>query len=213
VASVRLHRRAARRARPPGQQLGQVAASKSTILSSIASRSLADTAWRTASGPYGVAAALGPPRCANAAASLVTLRARVESIPPCMLIGVAAPMLVPGDMAATSPAITTNTPAEAARAPPGVTQVITGTVAANSALTMSRMLVSSPPGVSTSSTSARYPPRSARSTACRSARALTGDTGPSSRVTSTRSLDAARDRAAAAAPAPKRPAHRTKRPA
>ena len=128
---------------------------------------------------------------ANAAASLVALRASVESIGPCMLMGVAAPMLVPGLIAATSPAITTNTPAEAARAPPGVTQVMTGTREASMRLTMSRMLVSSPPGVSTSITSARSPLASARSIARSSARAETGETGPSSRTTRTRPEPAA----------------------
>jgi hypothetical protein len=72
-----------------------------------------------------------------------------------MLIGVAAPMLVPGDIAATSPAMVTNTPADAARAPPGVTQVRIGTREASMRFTMSRMLLSSPPGVSISITSAR----------------------------------------------------------
>ena len=69
-------------------------------------------------------------------------------------MGVAAPMLVPGDIAATSPAMVTNTPADAARAPLGVTQVRIGTLDPSIRFTMVRMLVSRPPGVSISSTSA-----------------------------------------------------------
>jgi hypothetical protein len=124
--------------------------------SATASLSLAATARRTASSAHSPLR----PRCAatvraNAAASLVALWARVESIGPWRFTGVAAPMFVPGAIAATSPAITTNTPADAARAPPGITQVMTGTGEASRRLTMSRMLVSRPPGVSTSTTSAR----------------------------------------------------------
>ena len=70
-------------------------------------------------------------------------------------MGVAAPMFVPGDIAATSAAMVMNTPAEAAWPPEGVTHTITGTGATNSRDTMSRMLLSSPPGVSSSTTSAR----------------------------------------------------------
>ena len=123
----------------------------------IATASLSGTAtaWRTASSAH----ATLRPRWratvrANAAASLVALRASVESIGPCMLIGVAAPMLVPGDIAATSAAITMNTPAEAARAPCGETQVITGVGATSRCWIMTRMLDSRPPGVSISTSSA-----------------------------------------------------------
>ena len=63
-------------------------------------------------------------------------------------------MFVPGDIAATSAAMVTNTPADAACAPPGVTQTMIGTGLASSAWTMFRMLDSSPPGVSSSTTSA-----------------------------------------------------------
>src|SRR5437870_3754205 len=72
-------------------------------------------------------------------------------------MGVAAPMLVPGAIAAMSPAMTTNTPAEAARAPLGATQVRIGTCEDSTRFTMSRMLDSRPPGVSASNTSARTP--------------------------------------------------------
>ncbi len=58
---------------------------------------------------------------AKAAASLVALRASVESMPPCTFTGVAAPMFVPCAIPATSAAMTMNTPAEAARAPAGET--------------------------------------------------------------------------------------------
>ena len=133
-----------------------MAAMKSTTLRSTASVSLAATAERTAFSAHSMLC----PRWAatvraNAAASLVALRASVESIGPWRLIGVAAPMLVPGAIAATSPAMVTNTPADAARAPPGVTHVMIGTVEASMLFTMSRMLLSSPPGVSISITSAR----------------------------------------------------------
>jgi hypothetical protein len=74
----------------------------------------------------------------------------VLSLPPCIFTGVAAPMFVPGAMAATAAAIVINTPADAARAPDGLTQLITGTRAARMSLIISRMLVSSPPGVSIS---------------------------------------------------------------
>lgn len=140
--------RASRSARSP--------ATKSTTLSRTASVSLIATACRTAASAQRTLRW----RCAatvraKAAASLVTLRASVESSGPCMEMGVAAPMFVPGDMAAMSQAITMNTPAEAACAPLGVTHPITGVWEASRRLIISRMLDSSPPGVSTSSTSTR----------------------------------------------------------
>jgi hypothetical protein len=63
---------------------------------------------------------------------------------------VAAPMVVPGAIAARWAAKVISAPAEAARAPEGVTYTITGRSAARNALTTSRMEVSNPPGVSSS---------------------------------------------------------------
>jgi uncharacterized membrane protein len=84
---------------------------------------------------------------AKAAASLITLS---EISPPCRSTGVAAPMVVPGAIAATWAAKVMIAPAEAARAPEGVTYITTGMSATRNALTISRMEVSSPPGVSNS---------------------------------------------------------------
>ena len=61
--------------------------------------------------------------------------------------GCAAPMLVPGAMAATWAACTMKAPAEAARPPPG-THTTTGTGEARMDCTMPRMDSTSPPGVS-----------------------------------------------------------------
>ena len=63
-------------------------------------------------------------------------------------MGVAAPMFVPGAMAAMWADMVMKVPAEAARAPPGATKTATGTGEANISLTMSRVLLTSPPGVS-----------------------------------------------------------------
>ncbi len=62
--------------------------------------------------------------------------------------GWAAPMLVPGAIAATWAASVINTPAEPAPAPLGPTQTMTGTCAPSISLTIVRVEVSSPPGVS-----------------------------------------------------------------
>src|SRR5215467_5624212 len=62
--------------------------------------------------------------------------------------GCAAPMFVPGAMAATCPAMVINVPAEAARAPLGATYTTVGTLALSRALTISRVESTSPPGVS-----------------------------------------------------------------
>ena len=57
-------------------------------------------------------------------------------------------MFVPGAMAAMWADMVMNVPAEAARAPPGATYTATGTLAPNIAFTISRVLVTRPPGVS-----------------------------------------------------------------
>jgi hypothetical protein len=71
--------------------------------------------------------------------------------------GWAAPMLVPGAMAATCPAMVMNVPAEPAQAPRGETNTSTGTSALRMALTMSLVELRRPPGVSSSRTSASAP--------------------------------------------------------
>ena len=57
-------------------------------------------------------------------------------------------MLVPGAITARSAASVIYIPAEAARAPDGETKITTGTCAPSIFLMMSRIEVSSPPGVS-----------------------------------------------------------------
>jgi hypothetical protein len=81
---------------------------------------------------------------------------------PSAEIGVAAPMFVAGAMAATCAASVTNVPALAARLPDGPTHTSTGTSAASSAWTMSRVASSEPPGVSSSMTTASAPSDTAR---------------------------------------------------
>ena len=67
-------------------------------------------------------------------------------------IGVAAPRFDAGDIAAIWLAYRMYVPALAARAPVGPTQVATGTVEFRMSLIIARIDVSSPPGVSSSST-------------------------------------------------------------
>ncbi len=62
--------------------------------------------------------------------------------------GDAAPVSVPGDIAATSAEIKMKNPADAAREPEGVTYVTTGTEEWRMAPMISRMDESRPPGVS-----------------------------------------------------------------
>ena len=85
----------------------------------------------------------------NAAASFSTLRPSAPPMSlPFELIGVAAPMLVCGAIAATSAASVMNTPAEPARAPFGETYTTTGIGAPSIFLIILRIDSSSPPGVS-----------------------------------------------------------------
>ena len=81
--------------------------------------------------------------------SLTTFSDMVPSIslPPAPT-GCAAPILVPGAIAAMSAAMVIMTPAEAALAPLGATYDITGTLLAKIAMTMSRIDSARPPGVS-----------------------------------------------------------------
>ena len=83
--------------------------------------------------------------------------------PPPMLTGWAAPMFVPGAIAATSEARVISTPAEADRAPDGVTYTATGTRDLMIACTICRIAVSRPPGVSSSTTRSEAFSSSARS--------------------------------------------------
>ena len=69
----------------------------------------------------------------------------------------AAPMVVPGAIAATWAEKVMIAPAEAARAPDGVTYTTTGTRALRNAWLISRIEESSPPGVSSSTRKAAVP--------------------------------------------------------
>ena len=75
-------------------------------------------------------------------------------------------MFVRGAIAATSVASVMNNPAEAARAPSGDTYAITGIGAAMMSLTISRVELSSPPGVSMRMIATSAPSSSASSSAC-----------------------------------------------
>jgi hypothetical protein len=77
--------------------------------------------------------------------------------------GCAAPMWVPGAMAATSAAMARMKPAEAARAPAGPTNTATGVRAASMRVTMSRVESTSPPGVRSVNTTSDASARSAAS--------------------------------------------------
>ena len=76
---------------------------------------------------------------------------------PPMPTGCAAPMFEDGAIAATCAARVRKTPADPARAPGGPTQKTMGTLAESSACTTSRVVESSPPGVSMRTTSASAP--------------------------------------------------------
>jgi len=119
---------------------------------------------------------------AKAAASLTTLS---EISPPCRSTGVAAPIVVPGAMAARWAEKVMIAPAEAARAPEGVTYTTTGTRAFRKVWVISRIEASSPPGVSSSTSRAAWPSRSAMRTPSASYSATSGVIGPSTRETRT----------------------------
>ena len=84
-------------------------------------------------------------------------------VPPMPDTGWAAPMLVPGAMAATSATTVMRNPAEAARAPEGPTNTATGTGELSMASMICRIDVSRPPGVSSLSTTRGAPWAAARS--------------------------------------------------
>ena len=83
-------------------------------------------------------------------------------------MGVAAPMVVLGAIAATWPAMATNVPAETACAPAGPTQATTGVSAFSMRPTIAFIASISPPGVSMSSST----PRALVSSAWSSARSM-----------------------------------------
>ena len=79
------------------------------------------------------------------------LKAHVEHVFPATLLGQriqtgAAPMWVPGAMAATSAAIVRRKPADAARAPEGPIKIATGVLLASMCVMMSRVESTRPPG-------------------------------------------------------------------
>jgi hypothetical protein len=88
-----------------------------------------------------------------------------SSISPRPETGWAAPMLVPGAMAATSAEMVMMKPAEAARAPEGPTKTAIGVLQFSMWSTICRMEVSSPPGVSRRMTRRGAPAASASSMA------------------------------------------------
>ena len=76
--------------------------------------------------------------------------------------GCAAPMCVPGAIAAMSAAMVRMKPAEAARPPAGPIQIATGVFASSIALMMSRVESTRPPGVRSVNTTSAASARSAR---------------------------------------------------
>ena len=94
-------------------------------------------------------------------------------------------MLVPGAIAAMSAARTMKQPAEAARAPRGPTNTITGTRAFISFWIISRMEESRPPGVSSSRTNAAAFCASASAIPRVMYSALAGPIGPAYEITTT----------------------------
>jgi hypothetical protein len=112
--------------------------------------------------------------------------------------GWAAPMWVPGAMAATSAAMVIRNPAEAARDPDGPTNTATGVCAAMMALLMSRVESTNPPGVRKTITSTAAFAASAWARALRTYSTATGWMMPSTSMTN--ATGAASCRAAAAVP-------------
>ena len=111
-------------------------------------------------------------------ASFSTFCFMMGSISVPTITGCAAPVLVPGAMAATSPASRMKKPAEAPRAPAGATQVITGTWEAMMRWVISRIDSMSPPGVSRRSTTAASLSLAACSRACATISTVTGAITP-----------------------------------
>ena len=118
-------------------------------------------------------------------------RRSLPTLPPPMSIGVAAPVLEAGTIAARSEAWSTKNPALAARAPLGATNPITGIGERSSACVISRMDVSRPPGVSSSSTTASSCALAAARISSTTQSAVTGSTSASSTTTRTCGVSAA----------------------
>src|SRR3954447_1478745 len=131
------------------------------------------------------------PRCvasvrAYAAVSEVAFFDITSSIfSPFPVTGCAAPMWVPGAIAAMSAAMVIRNPAEAARLPDGPTKMATGVRAAMMALLMSRVESRSPPGVRSVNTISRAPSASAVAIALRMNSDVTGWMMPSTVALST----------------------------
>src|SRR5262249_5059522 len=104
---------------------------------------------------------------------------------PSPVTGCAAPMCVPGAIAAMSAAIVMRKPAEAARLPAGPTKTATGVLAAMIALLMSRVESSRPPGVWSVKTISAAPSASALAMAERMNSEATGWMMPSTVAVST----------------------------
>ena len=100
--------------------------------------------------------------------------------------GCAAPMCVPGDIAATSAAIVIRKPAEAARAPDGEMNTTIGARAAIMRDTIVRVDSTRPPGVRNTSTVAAAPAPSARAMTSSMNSAAMGWMMPSYSATTTR---------------------------
>ncbi len=103
-----------------------------------------------------------------------------SSIWPIPDTGWAAPMFVPGAIAAMSAATVITKPAEAARAPDGPTKTATGVRQLSISSMIWRIELSRPPGVSIRITTSGACSASARSIACTTCAALTAWTTPSS---------------------------------
>ena len=148
----------------------------------------------------------------RATASFVTFLASVSgrSSPPEPTTE-AAPMFVFGAMAATSAASMTNVAADAARAPSGATQAMTGTSLARMALMMRSMLVSSPPGESTTMIAAADPSSAATCRLSSMNAALTWSMTPVSSICATCSPSAAAGAARPMIPSPRARAASTRR--
>ena len=139
--------------RPSGRRPAPGGPRASPALMSMApAASASSTVYERASLTVPTAQSTGRPRSSamavmDAMASFMTLSPSVPSMSsPWPPTGVAAPMFVPGAIAATWPASVMNVPALAARPPAGATHTMTGRGASSSAWTMSRVASSEPPG-------------------------------------------------------------------
>ena len=130
-------------------------------------------------------------RTRAAASSLTFFPIVFGSSSPPPPTGEAAPVFVPGAIAATSQAIRMMNPAEAAWEPGGWTKPTTGTSEARIAFVISRVESSRPPGVLIRRTTTGAPPATASSTTLFTNSAVTGLMSVS-RSTTTASVPAPR---------------------